>query len=255
MTGAQAEDLLSVLEEDTFGFWTDFARRPGGASGVEGGAIWFRSGIPLIIYNGVAGEVADVEAMLGRVRAWGVPARWTVSSATTPAAFETRLVDQGLPRQDEWAGMVARIDELPSPDGRGATMEVVRGPAQSAEWVDVLCDAFGLETDTATLVHEMHAWPHMHDAGLTYLLVRVEGKAVATGLLRSASGVAGVYGIGVRREFQRMGLGALATLLTVREGARTGARVAILQATSEGLPLYRKLGFQTITWFRSWRIV
>jgi GNAT superfamily N-acetyltransferase len=254
VTGAREEDLLSVLEKDTYGFWTDFARRPGGASGAEGGAIWFRSGIPLIIYNGFAGEVADVEAVIERVRAWGVPARWTVSSTTTPAAFETRLADQGLTKQDEWAGMVARIDELPGLDTGGATMEVVRGPAQSEEWVDVLCDAFALETDTAALVHDMHAWPYMHDAGLTYVLVRVEGKAVATGLLRSASGVAGVYGIGVRRDFQRKGLGALATLLTVREGARTGARVAILQATAEGLPLYQKLGFQTITWFRSWRI-
>jgi predicted acetyltransferase len=57
----------------------------------------------------------------------------------------------------------------------------------------------------------------------------------------------------VRRRFQRRGLGKLATLMTVQEGARRGARIAILQATQEGFPVYEKLGFQTITSFRTWR--
>ena len=47
--------MLAKLEEDTFGFLADFARRPGGTSGEEGGARWFCSGVPFINYNGVAG--------------------------------------------------------------------------------------------------------------------------------------------------------------------------------------------------------
>jgi GNAT superfamily N-acetyltransferase len=92
----------------------------------------------------------------------------------------------------------------------------------------------------------------MHQTGLLYLLVRIEGEAVATGLLRSAAGAAGIYGIAVRKRFQRRGLGTLATLVTVQEGARRGATIAILQATREGFPVYERLGFQTITSFRSW---
>jgi GNAT superfamily N-acetyltransferase len=102
-------------------------------------------------------------------------------------------------------------------------------------------------------MRDAHAWPHMHNAGLLYLLVRIQGEAVATGLLRSAAGAAGIYGITVRRGFQRQGLGTLATLVTVQEGARRGATIALLQATKEGFPIYAKLGFQTITSFRAWR--
>jgi len=29
--GAQHRDMLPILEEDTYGFWMDFSRRPGGA--------------------------------------------------------------------------------------------------------------------------------------------------------------------------------------------------------------------------------
>ena len=57
----------------------------------------------------------------------------------------------------------------------------------------------------------------------------------------------------MRRGFQRRGLGTLATLVTVQEGARRGATVAILQATKDGFPVYEKLGFQVITSFRAWR--
>ena len=32
-------DMLPILEEDTYGFWVDFSRRPGGESGVDGGAM------------------------------------------------------------------------------------------------------------------------------------------------------------------------------------------------------------------------
>jgi ribosomal protein S18 acetylase RimI-like enzyme len=245
--------MLPILEEDTYGFWVDFSRRPGGESGTDGGAMWWRSGVPFVTYNGVAGVAADVDVTFARLRGWGLPARWTVSSASTPTWYEAALEQRGLTLYDEWPGMVARIENLPEPELGEATIEVVRTAAGSEEWADVMCDAFGAPAETAGFIREAHAWPHMHNAGLLYLLVRIAGEAVATGLLRSAAGAAGIYGITVRRGFQRRGLGTLATLATVQEGARRGATVAILQATKEGFPVYEKLGFQTITSFRAWR--
>jgi GNAT superfamily N-acetyltransferase len=196
---------------------------------------------------------ADVDATFTRLRSWNVPARWTVSSASTPAGYEAALEKRGLTLYDEWPGMVARIEDLPEPELREATIEVVRTASVSEEWTDVMCDAFGVSAEIAGFMREAHAWPHMHNTGLLYLLVRIAGEAVATGLLRSAAGAAGIYGITVRRGFQRRGLGRLATLVTVQEGARRGATIAILQATKEGFPVYEKLGFQTITSFRTWR--
>jgi hypothetical protein len=249
----QHRDMLPILEQDTYGFWADFSRRPGGESGVDGSAVWWRSGVPFVTYNGIAGVAANVDATLARLRRWGLPTRWTVSSASTPEWYEAALGAHGLTLYDEWPGMVARIEDLPKPELGDTTIEVVRTAAGSEEWTDVMCDAFGVPADTAGFMREAHAWPHMHNAGLLYLLVRSAGKAVATGLLRSAAGVAGIYGITVRRGFQRRGLGTLATLVTVQEGARRGATIAILQATREGFPVYEKLGFEPITSFRAWR--
>src|SRR5262245_51570420 len=50
VSGATVAEL-AALERDTYAFWRDFARRPGGEYGREGDAMWFRSGIPLTNYN------------------------------------------------------------------------------------------------------------------------------------------------------------------------------------------------------------
>jgi GNAT superfamily N-acetyltransferase len=118
----------------------------------------------------------------------------------------------------------------------------------------VFRDAFGLSDDVAALVAAAHDWPSRHERDRTYLLLRCEGVPVATAMLHSTYGVAGVYGITVRRAHRRQGLGALATLATVRAGADRGATIAMLQATQEGFPVYERLGFRTICAFRSWQI-
>jgi hypothetical protein len=65
---------LQLLEEDTFSFFSGFAQRPGGELGEEGDAIWYRSGVPSLIYSSFLGEGTAVAATAERVRAWGVPA-------------------------------------------------------------------------------------------------------------------------------------------------------------------------------------
>jgi hypothetical protein len=246
--------MLAVLKEDAFRFATEFGHRPGGTHGVEGGASWFYSGVAFLNYNGVAGVGSSVDELVARVRGWGIPARWIVCDASAPDGFEAELHARGLTLADESAGMVGRIDDVPAPTPGEESLEIVRTSGQFDAWVDVFCDAFGVPPELAVHVDAAHRWHSLQSAVRTYLLVRRRGEAVATGLLHSACGAAGVYGIGVRRAFQKQGLGALATLLTVREGARTGARIAVLQATKDGFPVYQRLGFQKVCTFRSWRI-
>jgi predicted GNAT family acetyltransferase len=155
---------------------------------------------------------------------------------------------------DEWPGMVAPIESLGEPQADRIETEVVRNESQFDMWADVFADAFGLSPEIANLVRRAHAWSSLHQENRTYLLFRRNGTMVATGLLRSTPGVAGIYGIAVRRAFRKQGLGTIATLLTAREGLRRGATLAVLQATKDGFPVYEKLGFQTICSFRSWHV-
>jgi hypothetical protein len=250
--------MLDVLDADTYAFWTGFTGAPGTASGVDAGASWYRTGIPSTNYNGILGASADanIDALIERARAWGIPSRWMLSSGSMPQGFDRALEHRGLTLFDEAPGMVARIAELRKPGADALSVEIVRNADQFAEWIDVFfVDALGLPSELAAHARAAHDHARVHDPRRTYLLMRNEGAAVATGLLHaSAPGIAGIYGIGVRRAFQKRGLGALATCLTCDAGARAGAEVAVLQATKAGFPVYEKLGFGTVTSYRSWRL-
>ena len=247
------DDFIGVSERDNYLFWSEFARRPGASLGDDSGAIWYRSGVPFASYNGVLGVGCDVDAMLERVRAWGISARWLISTASC-GDIESDFARRGLTMTDEYPAMVAQVADLPEPTLDGVSVEVVSTGSQRREWDDVLCDAFNLSPEAAAHVADAHAWPHDSEPTRIYLLLRRDGMAVATGLLHTACGAAGVYGIGVRKSHRRQGLGRLATLVTVQAGRERGATLALLQASKDGFPVYQAIGFRTIFAFRSWQI-
>jgi GNAT superfamily N-acetyltransferase len=246
-------DFVGVGEQDCFRFWAEFARRPGAALGDDRGAIWYRSGVPFANYNGVLGVGCDVDAMLERVRSWGIPARWLISTASC-GDIETDLARRGLTMTDEYPAMVAHVADVPEPRLDGITVEVASTAQQRREWNDVLCDAFNLAPEASAHVADAHGWPHQREPERVYLLLRRDGVAVATGMLHTTCGAAGVYGIGVRKSHRRQGLGRLATLVSVQAGRERGATLALLQATKDGFPVYERIGFRTVFAFRSWQI-
>jgi ribosomal protein S18 acetylase RimI-like enzyme len=246
-------DLVRTMEADNFAFWEEFARLPGGASGKVDGATWYRSGVLHPNYNGVLGAGCDVDQMLARARSWRLPVRWLIGTGSA-GTIEHAFRERGLVLGDEYPAMVAPIADLPEPDMDGVTVEAVETDVQHREWDDVFADAFGFHGDVAEQVSAVHAWPSRHERDRVYMLLRRNGEAVATAILHTPCGVAGIYGITVRRSCRRQGLATLATLATVRAGAERGATMAMLQATTEGFPVYERLGFRTICAFRSWQI-
>ena len=254
MSIAVLPDDVRTMEADTFSFWEEFARRPGGEIGRAGSATWYRTGVAHANYNGVLGAGCDVDEMLARVRSWGVPARWLISTASA-GTIEDSFTARGLVMTDEYPAMIAPVSALPAPDLKGVAVETAETATQYREWSDVICDGFGLGGESATGVAAAHEWPCRHERERIYMLLRREGTVVATALLHTACDVAGIYGIAVRRAYQRQGLGRLATLVTAKAGAERGSTVAMLQATKDGVPVYERLGFRSICAFRSWQIV
>jgi ribosomal protein S18 acetylase RimI-like enzyme len=241
------------MEADNFAFWEEFGRGPGGDVGRVDGVTWYRTGLGLPSYNGVLGAGCDVNEMLARVRSWGLPARWLICTASA-GTIENTFRARGLVLGDDYPAMIAPVADLPEPEWDGVVVEAVESDQQRQEWDEVFQDAFGLTDAAAAVTAAAHAWPSRHERDRAYLLLRRDGLAVATAMLHSPRGVAGVYGITVRRACRRQGLATLATLATVRAGAERGATMAMLQASQEGFPVYERLGFRTICAFRSWQI-
>ncbi len=78
-------------------------------------------------------------------------------------------------------------------------------------------------------------------------VARTGGRPVACAMVVMSGAEAGVYWVATRPDARRQGFGELVTRAAVRAGFERGARVVVLQATEQGAPLYRRLGFSAFT--------
>ena len=76
-------------------------------------------------------------------------------------------------------------------------------------------------------------------------LGRIDGEAVGTSMMFLSSGVAGLYQVEVSPEHRRRGIGTALTLAPMEDARQHGYRIAVLQASRMGEPVYRKIGFKS----------
>lgn len=145
-----------------------------------------------------------------------------------------------------WMVLRGRLPEAPAPPGvevslvrdAGALRDVVR--VSQLAWAPV-----GLpEAETAALL----AWSErMLAPHLVWALARCDGRPLATAMALCAHGVAGVYWVGTAPEGRRRGLGELVTRAVGNAGFDAGMRVAALQASVQGHPIYARMGYQRVS--------
>jgi len=81
----------------------------------------------------------------------------------------------------------------------------------------------------------------------------LDGRPVATAESTIAGGVAGLYNVSTLGAFRGRGVGSAMTGRCLSDAQRLGMSAAVLQASSEGEPVYRRLGFVatgTVTEFK-----
>ena len=84
------------------------------------------------------------------------------------------------------------------------------------------------------------------------LVVRYRGEPAATAMTMVKRDVAWIGWVATRPEFRGRGLGRLATIAAARAGFSLGAKLASLEATAMGVPVYIRLGFREILRYRNY---
>ena len=139
------------------------------------------------------------------------------------------------------ADLLGVPQDLPSP--AGLTIERVEDERRLLEWIHIASVGFGIPIDGERRFFELLVALGFERPVRSYLGV-VNGMPVATSQLFLAAGVAGIYNVTCLPQARRQGIGAALTMAPLLEARRLGYRISILQASSLGYPVYRRLGFQ-----------
>ena len=89
--------------------------------------------------------------------------------------------------------------------------------------------------------------PAVVSDGCAAFLATVDGRDAACAWVGVAGGGATVGLVGTLPEYRRRGLGDLVTRAATNAGFEMGARFVSLQASPSGEPVYRAMGYETIT--------
>jgi hypothetical protein len=139
-----------------------------------------------------------------------------------------------------------RLDDAVPPPG--VTLERVETEAQAGEFSAVMGAAYvslGMPEDVAPAIirHPVLVAPH-----IVSVLARLEdGTPAAGAMCIFTHGVAGVYWVGTTPAARGRGLAELCTRAVGNAGFDMGARIASLQASPMGEPVYRRMGYVEVT--------
>jgi ribosomal protein S18 acetylase RimI-like enzyme len=142
-----------------------------------------------------------------------------------------------------------REREAPS----GARIELLRDPAQVTDFAEVSARAYaamGLPPDLCRRMFSMPTRvlrPHV----LMAVAYRDDAPVAAAQAILS-QGIAGVYWVGTVPEARKTGLGEACTRAVGNAAFERGATCVVLQASEQGEPIYRRMGYREITRYAWW---
>ena len=180
---------------------------------------------------------------------------WWVAPFHKPSDLGERLLRAGMRFEGTAPAMAMDLQALPRHEALPPGLDIVpvTDEATLREFIGVLAGEMGIPEGSPNPAARHHAalldaipptlaW---EPVPLRYL-GRIDGRPVATSRVSIGGGVAGLYAVATLPDVRGRGVGRALTLAALDAGRALGYQIGVLQASNEGFPVYRRLGFRTI---------
>lgn len=236
--------------ETNWAAWLSFMtdQVPAGETHTVGSIRCCSVGVPIPLFNQAfvfeEPSVDDLQSAVGWLSQREVPF-WVTAPESVANAIGEIAVTPGLVSEGTMPGMaLAPLGDVPAGAVGAADRQLVTDPALLSDVAVVTAEAFGAPLEAAQMLAPASM---LDDERCSWFVTHVDGEPAACGQLLRTDDVAGVYSIAVREQFRRRGLGAAISWTVLAAGRDAGCSVGVLQASPMGEPVYRRMGFETVT--------
>ncbi len=249
-----SDELIELSDLNYAEAMRDLSRRAGGVVLDEDGLVLFAGGHSLpVLANGVMRmrsrlAAADVLARSRRFFAAQGRGFTVLIRAHADADLAAAAQEAGLLMLGEMPAMVLdrRLpDAVPPP---GVELRQVTTDEDVAAYGAVMGAAYatyGMPTDVLPAM--LSTLDTLHAPHIVAFVAWREGTPVAGAMTVVTHGVAGVYWVGTTPEARGRGLAELCARAAGNAGFDLGGRIASLQASPMGEPVYRRMGYVEVT--------
>lgn len=234
-------------------FWSHLSRVTDGVVVELPGGLMVETGIPAPGFNqlhcaaGEADHSSAITSAAAHFRERGL--MWRIVSEHPSDAAEDYAAHHDIEREPLYPIMIMPIGDAVRPARTPLELSAAADIADLRAFID--CAAAGYRMDSALLKPIVHKRALIDDH-LWFRLGRLDGRCVAVSIGVRSGDTVGVYFVAVRREFRHRGFGAAVAWDAIEAGFGAGAKMAALQATRSGYPLYVRMGFTHVADYCLW---
>jgi GNAT superfamily N-acetyltransferase len=188
-----------------------------------------------------------IEAAVRWVRELGMAVTLRVREDVDDEAVRAATGALGLDRHP-WVerGMVQHPLGIAPDPPPGLRIETAT-PGTLERWHRASAVGFGLQDSARDLPGDLIPEGVARDPDVRLFGGFLGDESVASSLAIRSEHVVGVYSVGTMEAARRRGIGSAMAWAAVTAGREWGSEAAILQASEMGEPVYRAMGFQTVT--------
>lgn len=222
------------------------------------------SGLPCDTFNFVCRARLAEDSMRGRIdqvlehfTSVRRPFSWWVGPADQPASLGQTLLEAGFAAAESEVAMAADLNALNMTElaPHGLRIERVTTPEQLRDYAAINA-ANWTPPDQQVINFYEAASPVIlaSDSPLWVYIGYLGDEAAATAEMTIGGGVVGLYNIATLEAHRRLGVGSALTLSPLLDAREQGFTTAILQASSDGLGVYKRLGFKETGHFTEYQL-
>jgi len=253
------DDLLARIARTTVAAWGQYASRVGGRVVVDAGLTFVVGTHPTpIIINTIFRtdpSVAPTELFARSQASYGaIGHRFTLlTSDHADADLDDAAEASGWSMAIEVPAMVCRSAVPDRPLPAGASIRRADPLVDIDAFRVVVREGFASDDDEIAAADTVFSSPAALDMPDTVAVIAsIDGRDAAAAMVNVIDGMGYVGWVGTLPEFRRRGLGELVSWAATNAAFELGADIVALEASSVGLPLYARIGYETVGIDRIW---